>query len=94
MEVILGEWNKKLVVHWWDISEGTRERPFCSYGCMTSEKQGTAVSWLAEAERNGAICIQKCQVCGGFSNSFVGLTEPKLKGKNEKKTTKKQNADQ
>ena len=26
MEVILGEWNKKLVVHWWDISEGTRER--------------------------------------------------------------------
>lgn len=39
---------------------------FCSYGCMTGEKQGTAVSWLAEAERNGAICIQKCQVCGGF----------------------------
>lgn len=36
---------------------------FCTFGCCIGVKQGTAVTWLAEAERKGAVCIKECRVC-------------------------------
>ncbi|KAF8251782.1 FAD/NAD(P)-binding domain-containing protein [Wilcoxina mikolae CBS 423.85] len=35
---------------------------FCGYGCCIGGKQGTAVTWLAEAEKKGAVCIKECRV--------------------------------
>ncbi|KAJ3354309.1 hypothetical protein GGF32_002610, partial [Allomyces javanicus] len=61
---VLVEGCKKLGMHVADIPQNTRNQPHqcgqCGFGCGRAVKQSSALTWLADATRNGAQILQSC----------------------------------
>lgn len=67
-----------LKVPYFDIPQNTAGHEhscgLCVYGCRTQEKQSGTTTWLVDAHKNGAICINRCSV------SQVIIKNRKVKG--------------